>query len=151
MTKFVTIADNKSIRLFEFRCDVTTFFDDNSNQVQIVKPLFLCLPSAPPPCFGPSFFHYTMTKRPDDHHVGHISSPLFISPPKTTASFRPPLGPSSAAAAPSDQHQADGHHPSPSQPLAFGSTTSSRDGTAAVVDLTAAPPIQTSLLFLRSS
>ena len=114
----INTADNLTFfhcKRFEFTCDVKSFLDKNSNHC--LSPFSSCLI-----CVQTTFiFISPWQKCPDDHHVGHISSPPSISTLKTTASFHPHLSPSSSAPAPSEQPSSSGHHPLPSNHLAFGS------------------------------
>jgi hypothetical protein len=90
-----------------------------------------------------ALFSFHRQKCPDDHHVGHISSPPSISTLKTSASFHPHLSPLSAAPAPSEQSSISSHHRRRLRNHLGLESTSSRDGTAAAVNLTAAPATQT--------
>ena len=113
MTNLFSIADKQHIHIhtvgFEFTCDVKSFLDKNSNRsfLSLFPPLSCLL----------CHFHFTMTKTPRrPRWLPYLPPPPLISTQKTTASFRPPLGPSSAESAPSEQPTISDHHHCAFQP-----------------------------------
>jgi hypothetical protein len=82
---------------------------------------------------------------PNNHHVGHISSPLLTSTLKTPASLSTTLF---SAHRPLQPHHLSSHQAQANtrclQTISRSNPLVSRDGTAAAVNLTAVPATQTS-------